>query len=136
ATDQALGQALADAMPQVRARAVEAIKRRRAVSQAPLVRARLLDKREFVDVRARAARALGELCDVAAADELVRLAREGSRPMAHADAQVLAMASVAALGRLKPADLEKKLSPLLGEGTPHALQMAVRAALANRDTCR
>ena len=136
ATDHALGQALADAMPQVRARAVEAIKKRRAVSQAPLVRARLLDKREFVDVRARAARALGELCDASVTEDLVRLARDGAKPMAHADAQVLAMASVAALGRLKPADLGNKLAPLLGEGTPHALQMAARSALANREACR
>lgn len=136
ATDQALGQALGDELPKVRARAVEAIRKRRAVSQAALLRARLSDRREWVDVRARAARALGELCDASVADDLVRLAREGGQPMANADAQVLAMASLAALGRLQPADLGKKLAPLLGEGTPHALQMAARSALANREGCR
>lgn len=136
ATDQALGQALADELPQVRARAVEAIRKRKAVSQAPLLRSRLSDRREWVDVRARAARALGELCDASVSDELVRLAREGGQAMATADSQVLAMASLAALGRLQPADLGKKLAPLFGEGTPHALQMAARSALANREGCR
>lgn len=133
--DQALGAALADAMPQVRARAVEAIGKRGATSQVELVRQRLEDKREFADVRARAARALGELCDAGSADKLAKLVREGATPLAHVDAQTIAMASIAALGRLKPHDLKEKLAPLFSEGAPRILSIAARAALDRKDVC-
>lgn len=131
--DIALGEALGDANPNVRARAVEAIGKRGAVSQVSLIRERLESEREFLDVRIRAARALGELCDRASTAKLVQLAQEGGSPMARADAQRLAMAAISALGKLQPPDLREKLAPLLGEGTPRVLSVAIQAALGRRE---
>lgn len=136
AADAALGAALSDATPHVRGRAVEAIGKRRAVSQVSRVRERLDDSKEALDVRVRAARALGDLCDSASVEKLVKLVREGSVPMATGDAQRLAMASIAALGRLQPKDLREKLAPLLGEGAPRLLAIAAKAALDRKDGCR
>lgn len=136
AVDSALGESLSDAAVPVRVRALEAIAKRGAVSQLAKVRARLGDDREVAEVRGRAARALGELCDTASADTLLALVRRGASPVAKADAQQLAMASLAALGRLHPADLQAKLAPYMGEGAPRVLAIAAQAAVEREDVCR
>lgn len=136
AVDAALGASLSDAAAQVRARALEAIAKRGAVSQLAQVRARLTDDREVADIRGRAARALGQLCDTASVDTLLELVRKGASPVAKADAQRIAMSAVSALGRLHPADLPTKLAPYMAEGAPRVLSIAARAAVGRRDVCQ
>lgn len=135
AADRALATALGDPVPLVRARSLEALGAHRALAQAPAVRDRLDDDEETIDVRARAARALGRMCDARSIGRLTKLAKRGAEPFAPAEAQLLAAAAAAALGRLHPADLSSRLAPLVGEGSPRMVAAAAKAALEQHDVC-
>lgn len=79
-------------------------------------------------MRGAAARALGELCDLSVLDELTRAALRllVDRP-SPADVS-LGNAALSALGRLAPADLERRLAPLVAaKGRPDVELLVNRA---------
>jgi HEAT repeat protein len=135
-TDKPLAAALEDASPVVRARAVESLGRRGAVRFASDIRDRLDDEAEVLDVRLRAARALGRICDAKSADRLTELSRKAAVPGATGDTLVIGASAAAALGRLNPPDLAKRLAPLADENAPRVAQEIAKAAVATPERCR
>ena len=75
------------------------------------------------------------MCDQGAADLLTKYATrlaDGSLP---SDGRMLGSASLAALGKLHPPDLNERLRPLFGEGVATVVQQAARAALTLPSQC-
>jgi len=134
--DRPLASAMADPAPSVRARVIESLGRRRAQAYTAPIREVLENEGEVAEVRARAARALGRLCDQGAADRLTELARKAASPQASADAITLATSAAAALGQLNPPDLGKRLSPLGEKNAPRLALELVRSAVGSRERCR
>ena len=133
--DEALADALGDSSPFVRAPVLQALGQRGARQHAEAVRERLDDRDEPLEVRVAAASALAAMCDQGAADLLTKYATrlaDGSLP---SDGRMLGSASLAALGKLHPPDLNERLRPLFGEGVATVVQQAARAALALPSQC-
>jgi HEAT repeat protein len=135
-TDKPLANALEDTSPVVRARAVETLGRRGAGRFAGDIRERLDDEAEVLDVRLRAARALGRMCDAKSADRLTDLARKTAIPGATGDILVIGASAAAALGRLNPPDLAKRLAPLADKNAPRVAQEIAKATFATPERCR
>jgi len=135
AVDVALAEALGDASREVRAPAVLALGQRVARAHAEVVRERLEDAEEDIEVRVSAAIALGLMCDTEAVGELTRYALALSDPSASANARVLAPAALGALARIHPADLRKRLDRLLDPKAPLLARRAAEAALAEAPAC-
>ncbi len=135
-TDGPLATALEDGSPLVRARAVETLGRRGAVRFADDIRERLDDEAEILDVRLRAARALGRVCDAKSSERLTALARKAAVPGATGDVLVLGASAAAALGRLNPPDLQKRLAPLAERNAPRVAQEIAKAAFVTPERCR
>jgi HEAT repeat protein len=134
--DRPLAAAMGDPAPSVRARVIEALGRRRAQAHSAEIREVLDNEGEVADVRARAARALGRLCDHGAADRLTELARKAASPQATADGITMATSATAALGQLNPPDLAKRLAPLAEKGAPRLALELVRSAVGSAERCR
>jgi HEAT repeat protein len=134
--DKPLAKALGDLSPVVRARAVEILGRRGARRYADDIRERLDDEEEILDVRVRAARALGRVCDKDSVDRLTELARLTATPGASGAALVVGASAAAALGRLNPPDLQKRLGPLDDKSAPRIAQEIAKSALTTTDRCR
>ena len=134
--DRPLAAAIGDPAPSVRARVIEALGRRRAQTHAGEIREVLENEAEVIDVRARAARALGRLCDQGAADRLTELARKAASPQATADSITMATSATAALGQLNPPDLAKRLQPLAEKSAPRIALDMVRSAVGSTERCR
>ena len=134
--DDPLARALSDRSPLVRGQAVDTLGARGAVAHAGDVRSRLEDEDENADVRTRAARALGALCDRKAIDLLTEVAKAGTSPSANGEKQAMSAGAAAALGRLYPADLGSRLAPLLAKDAARTLRDAAQAALAQTQRCR
>lgn len=126
--DAALVAALDDAAPDVRAAALRGLGHRGARSAAHAIAERLRDVKETPAVRAAAASALGDLCDASQLDELTRAARALLADRPSPDDVTLGSAALAALGRLHPADLEKRLAPFADVKARPALEQMVEAA--------
>jgi len=107
-----------DSSRRVRQAAILALGARRATGAAPMLRERLLDAEEHADVRDAAAHALASLCDTASVDALTELALAAGTPGADKSSQLVSAAALRALGRIHPPDLDKRIEPLLAEGTP------------------
>jgi hypothetical protein len=134
--DRPLAEAMGDPAPLVRARVIEALGRRRAQGYAREIREVLDNEAEVVDVKVRAARALGRICDQGSADRLTELARKAASPQAKADDISIAASASAALGQLNPPDLAKRLAPLGDKGAPRIALDMVRSAVGSADRCR
>jgi hypothetical protein len=134
--DDALGRALADVSPLVRGRAVEALGRRGAKAYASELRDKLDDPEEILDVRLRAARALGRLCDTRSADRLTELARAAASAQPGSPELVIGASAAAALGRLNPPDLAKRLAPLTNAAGSRLAQEVAKMAFGATDRCR
>ena len=134
--DRPLAQALEDASPTVRSRAVDTLGRRGARRFADDIRERLDDEAEILDVRLRAARALGRVCDAKSADRLTELARKAAVPGATGDVLVIGASAAAALGRLNPPDLSKRLAPLADPNAPRVAQEIAKSATGAAERCR
>jgi HEAT repeat protein len=132
--DHALIKALEDSSPNVRMATAQALGERRAAVAGPSLRDRLVDRKEVMSVRQAAARALGRVCALTAADDLTRYAKMLIDPAAGED-RVLAPTALAALGRLHPPDLERRLAPLLAAKTPATIRSAARASLNRPQHC-
>ena len=134
--DRPLDKSLGDLSPVVRARAVEILGRRGALRYADDIRERLDDEEEILDVRVRAARALGRVCDKSSADRLTELAQGTAQSGASGAALVVGASAAAALGRLNPPDLAKRLAPLSSKSAPRIAQEIAKSALTTTDRCR
>jgi hypothetical protein len=135
AGDAPLAQALSDESPVVRGRAVDVLGARGAKGHARDVSARLDDEAESLDVRARAARALGRMCDMASVDHLTELvqatAGDGSNPAS----RVIGASAAEALGRLAPPDLAQRMAPLTDAKAPRVAQEIGKNALSSTERC-
>jgi len=134
--DRPLAKALEDASPVVRARVVESLGRRGSRAYGEDIRARLDDEEEQLDVRVRAARALGRVCHAKSVDRLTELARKVATPGASGEALVIGASAAAALGRINPPDLSKRLAPLADKNAPRVAQEIAKAAVASPEHCR
>ncbi len=132
---QALGAALSDTSPRVRAAAIAAFGNQRATKQAEKIRERLDDAKEDPEVRAMAAKTLGAMCVQNAADRLTKLAHLSRAPVDEADERV-GMAAIEALGALHPSDLEQRLAPLRAKEVRLPVRRAAERALSEPSACR
>ena len=132
--DAALAAALADASPDVRGRAVDALGDHHAVAHLAAIRELANKDRETLEVRARAISALGALCDASSVDALTKLAQRARQPFDDVG-RVLGPAAIGALGALHPADLDARLAPLLAKDAPGPVREMARAAKNTPSTC-
>lgn len=110
-----------------------ALVRALAKSGGPRARAELsatLGKKGPAEVRGDAADALGRLCETSALDELTKNALVLSRPKTEGDV-TLGLASVRALARIAPSDLEVRLRPLRAQSVPGPIQGQLSVILEN-----
>jgi HEAT repeat protein len=135
AGDEPLAQALSDESPLVRGRAVDVLGARGAKSHAHDVSARLDDEAESLDVRARAALALGQMCDMASIDHLTELAQAAVGDGSNPTSRVIAASAAEALGRLAPPDLARRLAPLTDAKAPRVAQEIGKSALSVTELC-
>jgi HEAT repeat protein len=133
--DAALVTALGDASPEVRAAALRGLGQRGTRSAAAAIAERLRDAKEAPAVRAAAARALGDLCDMSQLDELTRAAQALLSERPSPDDVTLGSAALAALGRLHPADVEQRLAPFTDVKARPALEQMVEAARNTAERC-
>jgi HEAT repeat protein len=133
--DRALADALEDSSPLVRAPVLLALGERGATAHAEEVRDRLTDRDEAMEVRSSAALALGLMCDAGAVDILTDLAKNLGSASASTETRMLGPVAVAALGRIHPPDLQKRLGPLLEKSAWPSARAAASAALSARDVC-
>ena len=119
----------------MRSAALRALGQRNAQPFLPAIRERFADVEEAGGVRASAAQALAQLCDRGSLDAFTLAARDllGARPSS--DAALVGTASIAALGRLHPADLQQRLEPLVRVSNQPALRALVLAALETTERC-
>ena len=115
---------------EVRTAALDGLSARGGATAAKLVR-QLLDREDLsAEVRAGAARAAGTLCLRDQADHLTEL----SRPLGNLDtsesARLVAVQALAALARLHPKDLARRVAPYGADGAPAEARAAARQALA------
>jgi HEAT repeat protein len=135
AVDAAVGAALEDASPRVRAAAAEVLGLRHAIAWSKQLRKRVESVDEDIDVRLSATTALGRICDGTSLDLLTKLARAAVDPPSDADTQ-LGAAAIDALAAIHPADLAARLAPLSQGSAPKYVAQAARAAIAGRGACR
>lgn len=133
--DAALIEALRDDSPDVRAAALRGLGQRGTRSAAGAIAERLRDKEEAPSVRAAAARALGDLCDASQLDELTRAARALLADRPSPDDVALGSAALAALGRLHPSDLDRRLAPFADVKSRPALEQMVESARNGAERC-
>ncbi len=134
--DKALAAALADPSHHVRRPAALALGLRGARRYDHVLIDHLNDAKEHVDVRAGAAEALGRMCAKRATGDLTTLALALAKPMVTQEDRTLGSYAVQALGRLRPADLRKRLAPLFGKEASRLARSAAQAALREKGTCR
>jgi HEAT repeat protein len=132
--NEALSDALSDEAPSVRAASAESLGARRVTAAAEALRDRLEDPREHFEVRRASAAALGALCDRDSTDTLWKLVRRVDDPMATVEERALGEASLAALARIAPPDLEEKLDPLRRGQARKAVERALARTATQR--CR
>jgi HEAT repeat protein len=134
--DRALGQRLHDESPKVRIAVAGALGARGARALAPALREMADAEREKVLVRSAALRALGQMCDREAADLMTTFAQRAVDPYSPESVSGLGQAAIAALGRLHPPDLQKRLAPLLAaEGPSPQVRAAANAAMTETNMC-
>jgi hypothetical protein len=121
----------------VRRAALTALGTRGARAHGEVVLERLDDAEEWPAVRQSAARALGALCHVDALGSLTKHARSLADPMASVDERGIGYAALGALRDLAPADLAKRLAPVLDKHAPPGARAAAETALRERSPrCR
>lgn len=124
-----------DASPLALPRAIDAVSARGVAAAAPSLRALFGETRRPIDVRVRAVRAIGGVCDRTSVDALSELAARGASRTATGEDQALAGAALVALGRLAPPDLATRLAPFRGEGVPRPLAGIAESARTEKDRC-
>lgn len=127
--DRALARALEDDESlAVRAAAARALGERKPSEAGKWLREAFNDSDQPASVRLAVARALGELCDPSAAPSLLEAALRLTNPHLDADERRVSLAALAALGRLRPPDLQSDLKPLLEGRVPRQVRAQARRA--------
>ncbi|MGC4070675.1 MAG: HEAT repeat domain-containing protein [Polyangiaceae bacterium] len=135
--DHALVDALDDSAWVVRAAVAEAIGKKQISLAGAALLDRFEDKDERVEVRLAAVSSLGQLCYEPALDSLTDQARKLSSPGMDLRARSLSASALAALAEIHPADLAKRLDPLLSNSNVSPeVRRAVKAALATETRCQ
>lgn len=127
--------ASADESPEVRRPALVALSNLDAKEQLPVVRERFEEDPDPY-VQAAAAATLGQLCDQASADALTAQAQKLMSFGPSERDGIVGNASLAALGRLNPVDLEARLAPFFHPDVPRFVQGAAKAALHQPGACK
>lgn len=135
ALDRRLTQALDDSSPTVRRALLLALGARGARAHDVDVLERVEDRDEAPEVRAAAARVLGELCSDDGLGALTKHARKLADRFASTEQRALSVAALGALSRIGPKDLKNRLEPLLDDASPPVAKAAARSALAARPAC-
>jgi HEAT repeat protein len=136
-TDERLVHAVGDDSWVVKRAALGALGTRGARAHGDVALDRLDDDEEWPAVRLSAARALGALCHEPALGSLTKHARTLADPLASPEERGIGYASLGALRDLAPADLEKRLAPLLDKGAPAGARAAAESAIHERSPhCR
>jgi hypothetical protein len=120
--------------PIVRSDILNALGARGATSARETILARAADDGEALFVRVTALEALGGLCDTQSLPDLTKLAQKGSTAGSESEAK-LAMAAIAALGKIHPQNLDKLLAPDLQAGVIADVRSSARAAIAEEHVC-
>lgn len=134
--DDTLGGTLEDPSARVRGSIILALAHRHATSWREGIRKRLDDDGEDRDVRAAAATALGNLCDIDSTERLTKLARKLAAADADSDTQQVGFGALVGLAALQPRDLPDRLAPLLAPSSPPLVRAAAKRALGVRSTCK
>jgi hypothetical protein len=134
AADEALGHAVNDRVPRIRAASIAALSVHAAGTYADVIRDRLEDKHEDSDVRVAAAHAAGALCDAGSVNDLVEYADRGAFSPDASDV-ALGLAATEALGDLRPVDLANRLKHLRSNGARPDARRAAEAAIAAGGRC-
>jgi HEAT repeat protein len=136
-TDERLVKAVGDDSWVVKRAALAALGMRGARAHGDVALERLDDDEEWPAVRLSAARALGELCHEPALGSLTKHARSLADPLASPEERGIGYAALGALRDLAPADLAKRLAPLLDKRAPAGARAAAESALHERSPhCR
>lgn len=136
AADQALVDALDDDSWLVKSAAADSIGARRTTAAGEPLLDLLSDKKERFEVRAAAARALGDICYDRAVDKLTDAAQKLRSATPDPPERAVAVSALDALAKLHPRDLASRLQPLLGgKDTPLGTKQAAQAALAAKPRC-
>jgi hypothetical protein len=133
--DAALAERLQDRSDLVRAAALRSLGQRGAQAFLPAIRELFADPEESGAVREAAVRALAQLCDRGSLEPLTESAHQLLAERLPPDEALVATASVAALGRLHPADLAQRREPLARVHGQPALGALVMAALQAPERC-
>ncbi len=131
-SDAALGAAIEDESPHVRAHVLIALGAQRSKANLETIRARVSDEDEYPMVRSAAVAALASLCDTQSLSELTSYARKLADPMADPGDHMIGASALLALGELRPADLRARLAPLLAKGAPSQAKQAADAVLQRK----
>lgn len=126
--------ALEDESATVRRPALHALGRLRANTETDAVREAFLEDADM-HVRAIAAATLGMLCDHGMTQELTERALSFATLSTTEADRIVGKASLSALGRLAPPDLQQRLSPFFGERVPRHAHSAAKAALSHPNQC-
>lgn len=135
AVDNALAEALRDESARVRSLSLRALGQRGARSALGPIQERFRDRQEEPEVRGAAARALGELCDMSVLDELTQATSRLLADRPSPGDVSLGNAAVAALGRLSPPDLERRLAPLVAARGRAGVEFLANGAPESRGRC-
>ena len=92
-------------------------------------------KRSSTSVCARPARS-GALCDTRSADRFTELARAAASAQPGSPELVIGASAAAALGRLNPPDLAKRLAPLTNAAGSRLAQEVAKMAFGATNRCR
>jgi HEAT repeat protein len=133
--DAALGKASLDAVDAVRSLALWSLGQRGARAQLPVIVGRFQDEKELASVRAAAVRALAEMCDYGQLGPLTHAVARLSTERPSPDDVVIGAAAAAALGRLNPPDLERRLAPLARAKAHPALEQILASARQPAKRC-
>ena len=132
--DRSLASAMADASPEVRMSAIDALGEHRAAAYAPAIREVMGATKQPGDVRISAVLALATMCDRASIEAWTTMARRVANPQGEQDLR-LGVAAIAALGRVHPPDVAARLAPVNVKGVPSSLRDVVRAAINSKGAC-
>jgi tetratricopeptide (TPR) repeat protein len=135
-TDDALDKAVTnDPSAEVRLLAARALGTHRAIGHRETLRDVMDETKEEWSVRGAAAWALGAMCSRKDLDRLTDYAKASVVPGSNQGDIELGIAATEALGKLHPADIRERLSPVLGSKIRGPIRRAAESAVEGQGSC-